>query len=519
LSQLRYAPKQILAIRDFDIPHWSDVLTNNFEDELSHGMGENPQLKEKYLCPYIEGVEFPREPFLTLWWFKDDQIDDLLKIENHEELRIFPRYIHKISEIENIEQFCWENHLYLNRLIKQKKEAEENIDKLKEIAKQQNTSLQEILDANFGVTTPEMVEFMINQYVENEKERKVKLSANFVEILTDKPSPFELPIFNLSSYEFLWKTPHPFEDKGVPRSLVDVDPAQFKKPKKTFEFDKIASEARGYFEKGYGLNFIGENYETFIKEYIELAQSSYFSYALVWELKEKYLKLLHEQMHKEDRSKARYAFYSEGPTWTITFDGKTLRGLRGKGFEYLHYLVLNKHKKLYHSELQQLGSTSENDFNDPNKLINLPIDFEEGDEKKDSDFDQIIKRDIPIEMLDKRSFDELNDERNRLRKEVEEAKKNNDLVRKEKAEKEFEEFSSYLVECFGKKDINKKARIRIFKDGTKKTKDNIAVNINRALDRIKKDSLITRNHFKKALGSLYSDQLSYRPIEDIDWNT
>ena len=145
-------------------------------------------------------------PYFSIWWFREDQIDNLVKIENDEELRIFPRYIHKISEIENIERFCWEYHLYLNHLIEQKKEAEENIDKLKDIAKQQNTSLQEMLEANFGFTTPEMVEIMINQYVENEKERKLKLSTNFVEILTAKPSLLELPILNLSSYEFLWKT-------------------------------------------------------------------------------------------------------------------------------------------------------------------------------------------------------------------------------------------------------------------------------------------------------------------------
>ena len=216
----------------------------------------------------------------------------------------------------------------MNHLIEQKKEAEETIENFKEIAKQQNTHLQEILDANFGVTTPQMVEDMIKQYVENKKERKLQLSTNFVEILTAKPSPLELPIHNLSSYEFLWKMPHPFEDRGVPRSLIDVDPAQFKKPKKSFAFDKIASEARGYFEKGYGLNFIGENYEIFIKEYIELAQNSMFSYALVWELKIEYLEQLHDYCKSEYRQDARYAIFEEETGWTIIFDKKPIRGLK-----------------------------------------------------------------------------------------------------------------------------------------------------------------------------------------------
>jgi hypothetical protein len=296
-------PKNIPAIKGFDIPDYPIQLHDFFEDELSHYMGENPQLQEKYLCPYIPYGEPPMEPYFSIWWFREDQIDNLVKIENDEELRIFPRYIHKISEIENIDRFCW-NYYF--------PEGQVNRD-------------------------------------------KTRLPYDFVDILTAEPSPIELPIINLSSYEFLWKTPHPFENNGVPRSLIDVDTGQFQKPKKTFVFDEIAGDVKDYFEKGYGLNFINENYEAFIKEYIELSQSLSFSYALIWELKKKYIKPLHEQMHKEARSKARYAFYSEGPTWTITFDGKTLRGLRGKGFEYLHHLVSNKNQSIYPSKLLQLG--------------------------------------------------------------------------------------------------------------------------------------------------------------------
>ena len=99
-SFVKYDPKQIPAIKDFDIPYWSDQLTNNLEDELDYYMGENPQLKEKYLCPYIEGGEPPMGPYFSIWWFREDQIDDLVKIENDEELRIFPRYIHKISRLK-----------------------------------------------------------------------------------------------------------------------------------------------------------------------------------------------------------------------------------------------------------------------------------------------------------------------------------------------------------------------------------------------------------------------------------
>jgi hypothetical protein len=96
---------------------------------------------------------------------------------------------------------------------------------------------------------------------------------------------------------------------------------------------------------------------------------------------------------------------------------------------------------------------------------------------------------------------------------VKEATENNDLDRKEKAIIELKKFSSYLAEYLGKKD-----KSRIFKDGTKKTKDRIAVNINRALDRIEQEDPKVSNHFKNALGSLYANQLSYSISKDIDWH-
>ena len=315
-----------------------------------------------------------------------------------------------------------------------------------------------------------------------------------------------MPIYNSKTREY-------------PRSSIDVDPTQFQKPKKTFAFDEIAREVRGYAEKGYGLNFINENYATFIEDYIELANKPFFSYALLSELKERYLFRLHDKMYREFRSKARYAFYSEGPTWTIVFDGKTLRGLRGKGFKYLHHLVCNKNKRIYPSELVQLDSFSINDFKGTDKIISAPIDSEDGDKKRKIDFYQIIKSDIPIEVADERFREDLKKEKDRLRKEVKEATEKNDLDRKEKAIIELKTFSFFWAEYFGKKRKGEKEKIRIFKDATKKTKDRIAVNINRALERIKQENPKASKHIKDALGSLYSTKLSYRPSKDIDWQT
>ena len=455
-SSVRYNLEKNPKLKDFDIPASFMQLTNDFENELNMVIEEHPELQEQFLCPYIPYGEPPMGPYFSIWWFREDQIDDLVKIENDEELRIFPRYIHKIFEIEYIDRFCWDYYL-----------PEEQLHR-----------------------------------------DKTRLPYDFVNILTAEPSPVELPISHLSSYEFLWKTPHPFEDKGVPRSLIDVDPSQFQKPKKTFVFDEIAGEVRGYFEKGYGLNFINENYEEFIKEYIELAQSSLFSYALIWELKEKYLKLLHDQMYKEVRSKARYAFYSEPPTWTITFDGKTLRGLKSKGFKYIHYLVKNKFRDFGHIDLEPIDGIPVLDTGQ------AEVDFTKNDYQSDKKGGKTIDAKA---MIHGKAFKEIKQEFKDVNESLEDAKRGENLIEIEIAQEKYDEFEKYYYDYFTKHGRSKK-----FKTEQKNIRDKIAKNIKDALAEIDIHDVTAQkkiwNHFNDALGGLYSKSIAYRPNPDVDWH-
>jgi DNA-directed RNA polymerase subunit RPC12/RpoP len=456
-SSVRSDPMKIPAIKNFDIPASFMPLTNDFENEFELTKEEHSELQEKYLCPYLSSVELPIGPYVFLWWFRDDQVDDLVKIENDEKLRIFPRYIHKISEIENIERFCWDYYLP---------------------------------DGSVSKT-------------------KTSLPSDFVNILTATPLWSEVPFTKLSSYEFLWKTPHPFEGNGVPRSLIDVDPTQFQKPKKTFSFDEIASEVQGYLKKGYGLNFISENYKVFIKEYIELANKTIFSYALVWELKEDYLQRLNEHMYKEARSKARYAFYSEGPTWTIIFDGKTLRGLTHKGFKYIHYLVKNKVKYFAHIDLDPIDGVTVVDTG------KAEVDFKEDDQTHKKG-----KQTVDHEsMIHGKSYREIKQEWKKLLETLEKAKRNDIPNEIKAAQKEYDEFTKFYYEYFTKNGKVKKFTKRDIKN----IRDRIAKSINEALAEIKEydpthDKRIWK-HFEDALGGLYRQSIAYRPIDDIDWCT
>jgi len=471
-SSVNYDPVQIPAIKDFDIPYWSGQLTNNLENELSHFMDENPHPQEKYLCPYIEGGEPPMGPYFSIWWFREDQIDDLVKIENDEELEIFSRYIHKISEIENIDRFCWNYYL---------PEGQVSGD-------------------------------------------KTRLPSDLVDILTAEPLSIELPIINLSLYEFLWKTPHPFEDNGVPRSLIDIDPAMFQKPKKTFTFDEIAGETRSYFEKGYGLNFIDENYEAFIENYIELAQRSYFSYALVWELKFKYLEQLYEAAKSDALQEMPYAFYKQGEIWTIKFKEKILqfRDKRGAaGYKYIQYLVKYPQEAFLTKKLDS--------------LINTPQSSEDKHQYQVAyeDFSEMFGG-LNVETKGKQLSEEEKEGLNRRLKDLKEyyqtIKKYEDALEAQESGEKVDmqiDFDPALIKE-AKTRLNEfireyKNRLQFGgtilekKETDKKAQQRISKAIERSVKEIKKYDEEIFDHFLKALSPINSKYQCYNSDKDIEW--
>ena len=296
-SFLRSNPKQIPELRDFEILDWSGELTEYIEAELDFYMEENPYFKENYLCPYIKGGTPLMGVNFSVWWFRDDQIDDLVDIENNKGLRVFPRYIHKISEIEKIEQFCWDNHIYLNNLIEQEKEAEAQISELKEIAKQNNMNLQEILAANPGIMTPKIIKHMKNQYDVWLEDRSFRVPTDFMTILTTSLSPAGSIFPNYSPLQSFLKTKHPFRGKEVPKSLNSIDLIKFEKPQKGLNYKEMAKVVKTNFSKESTQKSLSILSKKFIFDYIEIAQKVGFAYGAIWELKEKYLKIIYDSIN------------------------------------------------------------------------------------------------------------------------------------------------------------------------------------------------------------------------------
>jgi hypothetical protein len=239
-----------------------------------------------------------------------------------------------------------------------------------------------------------------------------------------------------------------------------------------------------------------ENHQSFIKDYITLAHRSDFGYGLVWDLKCRYLAQVHAILDKAKVQEVKYEFFAEGPTWTIIFNGKALRGLRGSGFRYLEFLVKNQRKQYHTNQLNEIDAKPENtskffDFDTLNEMSGSDVHFRTDDRAKSQIQDRI---------------DELEEIKA-------EAKNSYDLVTCEKASEEIERLEAHL-----KKDYGPNGTPRQFRDDSDKIKDRIVQAIRRAVLNIKKHDPEIANHFQKALQPINTFQQCYNPEKQIDWH-
>jgi transcriptional regulator with PAS, ATPase and Fis domain len=100
-----------------------------------------------------------------------------------------------------------------------------------------------------------------------------------------------------------WKTIHPFHNQKIPKSLTNFDLTKFNKCQNRLGHKEMVEVVRANCQKEFIQKPIFILSNRFILEYIELAQKNDFSYAAVWQLKEQFLKLLHESIvsaHKRE---------------------------------------------------------------------------------------------------------------------------------------------------------------------------------------------------------------------------
>lgn len=496
-SSINYFPKTIQKFKKIPIRYWNTLLPTDLHI-LHNSLNQyicDLNLNDNFFCTYAFDDESPMGGHFSAAWLMKDWIDEFIKIENNISIKIFPRYMPQNTLINDIDRFCWNNHVYLEYLKDKFHGVESNIDELKEWAKQNNKNFQEILDANPGIQTSSVVEFEKKQSVEYLEKERHKISTDFLSILASDPFPEEDPL------KELWITINPFLDKQVPKTLDNFDFTQYEKSQKGPSHDEKATLVKENFNKNFVQDFLYEHHIDFIKEYIELSGKIDFSLAAIWMLKENYLTRLYDHTRLGVLSEKRYSFYNEGPGWRIIFDGTPISPLTTRGFNYIHYLVSNKYNVYTIDELADLDG----------------IETETKHRSLRSDPEISVSKPTKAAILDDQYIRELEDRIKDLHIDINEAVRSADpLLIKEandKLEKDLEYYKKNV------KKFGKTKKSRSFSDNSTKNQRRIAKNIERCLNEIKKWNKDVYRHFHDALSPIDSYYQSYQPLQDIDWHT
>jgi hypothetical protein len=533
-SSTRTSHEKIPEIEMFDIPQYEILTGPDFYDNELEAFLEfqidNPKFEEEYLCSFISSGPRCMGYHCLVLWFKPDEIDRLVKIENEDSIKIFPRYYYKSSLIEEVNFLCWENYLYERDLIDAMRDYEERKEKLKKklkFAGIDSNKIEELCISNLGIT-PAGLNNMLGQFRE-QKAKNFSFSSKFFEILASDSNPWEKPLSTHAEHKGLWKTKFPFQRKKVPESFSSFDSSDYEKKPEKNTHQKMVDEIEPNFSKSYVQIFLSENQINFIKEYVDLTETPFFSYADLWELKEKYLKLLYNHIKKEALHESQYVFCKEGGSWRVIYNGKNTGGYNGTGFKYLQFLVSNKFKGFSFYMLDDLDGivirdddTSSSSMFEEEAETLLLVAAGSGSSNKGNE--EARRRKLRRGRLDHRSMispeqkETLENYRNDLIEEIEELKKTGNaqsLNYAENLEKQLKQIDKYL-----KDTVTKGGAIKRFRSDSeyKKVKDKINIAIKRALENIKEHDEDAWQHFDNYLYSQHGEKC-YRPDPDINWIT
>jgi hypothetical protein len=199
-----------------------------------------------------------------------------------------------------------------------------------------------------------------------------------------------------------------------------------------------------------------------------------------------------------------YVFRQEGPTWMIMYEGKTLRGLKGRGFRHIHFLVSQPRKEFTAYELMQ----ELDGYNPEETTKDLSfIDLSTKEPIKGKEFLGVN------EIIDEKAMEDFKRHRRSLVEELEDAVNCNDLERRARAQEELKDFDEQMISYMGKGGKGRK-----FVNNRQRTITTISKRIRRAVDSLEEHNKEIHRHFKKALFPV-SEPFSYNPDRNVPWLT
>ena len=403
---------------------------------------------------YVYGLGRCMVPYFYILWLSINQIEELLNSKNSGLLSILPRYVYKSDILENIDKFCW---IYRYR-------EKYFIDAEKHF---QHYSSYEMIENN-----------------------KNHIGYDFHSILINQPNPWLSSNQQGKKSYLAWEKNRPFfglahgydSDEKV---MDDFDPGMFSQ--------KQIQTLKDNFSKDFSQLFLDEKSDSFINDYISKISKENWSFLDIWKLNNEYITQYYKSVHVGISNERKYAFYENGGTWTIVFDGKPITGLDSPGFIFIYFLIKNKDVQKTHWELLAFESSI------TKKSIWYGLDVDE----------ELLKDDDAVS-CSSNEYDEYSDSSDKNKK-TGDIKYNDNLNVSEQISK---------TQFFGS------GRKEYLKNEYDKLKNRNYMAIKRALDQLKSKAFLgtskhvvdAEKHFRSSIKGHCSNKIVYIPNnESINW--
>lgn len=300
---------------------------------------------DDHLCSFVAaGSPFPPIELLVLW-VDEQHIEELIKYEQENNVRIIPRYMFQMNLVDRIEAFCalYGFHSNFDRLIGP---AQANL----RLVKSQNLEIDQILSENqeakyfdeddggnvlihkypelfsSSILNPELIDKYRRAKHPN-SDNEFDDTSEFINILAADPCPWDFPSIERDWIKDLWKRPSPFQDQEIPTLLAEYKKS-YKNGDSSNQHNNRVAEIKSVFSKGYIQKYISSLFSGFIWDYSQIVNKYAFSYSDVWNLKERYLEKIYRcvrnkkatrphSQYKEACRRAAKAKWAKNPKITI----------------------------------------------------------------------------------------------------------------------------------------------------------------------------------------------------------
>jgi len=503
----------------------TDPGNNYFSDGLSSYIENNIYDWEERLCSYVNDSGRPEGMSSTIYWYRDEDIESLLKLETEKDIRIFPRYHYYTDLYASIDQL-----LRFQYFIGQPYEqAKENFradnqrikEELRTIAYEKGLNYDMLLEEN----NLNNLDGLIRIIETNQKSmaEDPKILGEFLDVLISEPSP--LGGRSLQGHcDYLWSGVDLFHKNEFPNSFVaSVESAGIVIKEMKEGHSKKVSLVKKNFTKQYVQEFLRDNLIDFLEKYEGLIQSNTFSYAVAWELKEEYLERLHEVTNQGLGLEKPFTFHYVGPGWTIRFNNNFISGLRDSGLQYVYFLLSHPNEYFSYFDLDMVGGI------DPSQCYSKEQHTSGSQGDGNNNAKKPTKTIDVNDMMDDEGYKSFKEAKIKLEQSLLEAKQNNDIPRIQIAEQELDDLMQYLQEYYS--SFRKKKKTFPVKEA-KNRYDRIEKSISRAIKKIEGHNPDLYLHLSQSIYGLSNKfyrnaglkklsaegSVMYRPDPNIEWH-